>query len=159
MTDIEINTNTALKRLAKKKRKEIREVKAKVEAEKESKIDGRKEMPQLWKPGESGNPKGRPVGSKNRLTLLKEAVLNSAENIVLDNFEEIVLATVDLAKKGDPTCLKIIWDRVIPGKRSVEDKDKGSDRLNVMIKIEGMKPAPEEESIEAEFTEIDKDAF
>ena len=26
-----------------------------------------------WKPGESGNPKGRPLGSKNKLTLTKEA--------------------------------------------------------------------------------------
>ena len=26
-----------------------------------------------WKPGESGNPKGRPLGSKNKLKLTKEA--------------------------------------------------------------------------------------
>lgn len=30
-------------------------------------------MAQHWKKGESGNPNGKPVGSKNKLTLTKEA--------------------------------------------------------------------------------------
>ena len=32
-----------------------------------------------WKPGESGNPAGRPVGSKNRYSMLKESFLEAYE--------------------------------------------------------------------------------
>lgn len=92
----------------------------------------------LWKPGQSGNPKGRPKGSKNKLSLLREAVLENAENIVLSNFEDIVRSTVELAKQGDATALKIVWDRIIPAKRTVEEKVEGEDRLNISINITGM---------------------
>ena len=34
----------------------------------------RKTNKNLWKPGESGNPNGRPKGAKNRVTLIKEAL-------------------------------------------------------------------------------------
>lgn len=90
-----------------------------------------------WKPGQSGNPNGRPKGSKNKLTILREAVLANAENIVLENWEELVTCTVALAKAGDPTALKILWDRVIPAKRAIEEKSK-EDKLNITINVNGM---------------------
>ena len=90
-----------------------------------------------WKPGQSGNPNGRPKGSKNKLTILREAVLANAENIVLENWEELVQCTVALAKAGDPTALKILWDRVIPAKRAIEEKSK-EDKLNITINVNGM---------------------
>jgi hypothetical protein len=78
--------------------------------------------PQLWKKGQSGNPKGRPKGSKNQLTLLREAVLHNAEEMVLENWEELVAMTIEMAKMGDTTALKILWDRIIPSKRAVDDR-------------------------------------
>ena len=99
---------------------------------------GSSEPTHLFKPGQSGNPSGRPKGSKNKLTLLREAVLESAEEIVLSNFERIVQATVKLAEEGDPTALKIVWDRIIPSKRAIEDKKEGSDKLNITINVEAM---------------------
>ena len=38
------------------------------------KTEEKQNKPQLFKPGQSGNPDGRPKGSKNDLTLLKEAL-------------------------------------------------------------------------------------
>ena len=118
------------------------------------------ESKSLWKPGQSGNPKGRPKGSKNKLSLLREAVLESAENIVLSNFEDIVQATVELAKQGDATALKIVWDRIIPAKRTVEDKVEGEDKMNISISIVGMEVAEiggekvKADVVEAVYTEI-----
>lgn len=118
------------------------------------------ESKSLWKPGQSGNPKGRPKGSKNKLSLLREAVLESAENIVLSNFEDIVQATVELAKQGDATALKIVWDRIIPAKRTVEDKVEGEDKMNISISIVGMDVAEiggekvKADVVEAVYTEI-----
>ena len=90
-----------------------------------------------WKPGQSGNPNGRPKGSNNKLTLLREAVLANAEHIVLENWEDLVQTTVALAKAGDSTALKILWDRVIPAKRAIEEKSK-EDKLNITINVNGM---------------------
>jgi len=150
---IEQTTTESLRIIAKRKRAEARKV---IEEVKE---DKRKNLPHGFKKGVSGNPNGRPKGSRNKLTILKEAVLASAENIVLDNFEDIVKSTVALAKKGDPTCLKIVWDRIIPAKRAIEDKGKTEDKLNISINIEGMerpKVNIEHEPIEADFEEIKK---
>ena len=91
-----------------------------------------------WVKGVSGNPKGRPKGKKTRLTLLREAVLQNAETLVLSEWEELVKTTIELAKQGDSTCIKILWDRVIPAKRAVEDKDGKEDRLNINITVQGM---------------------
>ena len=52
--------------------------------------------------------KGRPKGVKNKSTLLKEAVLQKAEDLVMDSWEEVVKTTLDLAKEGDTSCLKIL---------------------------------------------------
>ena len=96
----------------------------------------------LWKKGESGNPGGRPAGSKNKLTLLREAVLANAEEIVLDNWEDLVQATVTLAKAGDSTALKILWDRVVPAKKAVEVTGKDGGEFGVKIVIEALSQLP-----------------
>ena len=99
-------------------------------------------------------------GQKNKLSLLKEAVLASAETMLLVEFEKIVQATLTLAAAGDPTALKIVWDRILPAKRTVEDRMEGEDKLNISINITGMEVKeiggePVETSvIEAEFKEI-----
>ena len=46
----------------------------KVENENTDKTEEKQRKPQLFKPGQSGNPDGRPKGSKNYLTLLEEAL-------------------------------------------------------------------------------------
>lgn len=101
--------------------------------------------------------RGRPAGSKNKLTLLREAVLEKAEHMVLTDWEEIVQTTLTLAKAGDTTCLKILWDRVIPSKRAI-DPDAADKNPNITINISGLQvKSVMDEPVEAEFEEI-KDA-
>ena len=94
---------------------------------------------------------------KGKLTLLREAVLEKAEHMVLSDWEEVVGTTLELAKRGDTQCLKILWDRVIPSKRAVDPNS--SDRNpNVVINISGMQvKSVMDEPVEAEFTEVDED--
>jgi polyhydroxyalkanoate synthesis regulator phasin len=62
--------------------------------------------------GASGNPKGRPKGSRNKATLIAKAVFDQ-------NSEAVAQKIVDLAlKKGDMTALKLIIDRVVPPLKS-----------------------------------------
>jgi hypothetical protein len=112
--------------------------------------------------------RGRPKGSKNKLTLLREAVIAKSEHMVLDEWEGVVRTTLDLANQGDTTCLKILWDRVIPSKRAIDPNDSGDKKPVVQINISGLTvarnvdadlPATHDDiTVDAEYEEID-DAY
>ena len=103
------------------------------------------------------NRNGRPKGAKNKLTLLREAVLNKAETMVLEDWEEVVQTTLTMAKAGDSTALKILWDRVIPSKRAVDDSAGTKDKLNITINVQGLEvKSVMGEAVDAEFTEEDE---
>ena len=61
--------------------------------------------------GESGNPAGRPHGSRNKATLAAEALLDGEA-------EALTRKAVDLALAGDTTALRICLDRLLPCRRS-----------------------------------------
>ena len=58
-------------------------------------------------PGESGNPSGRPPGSRNTTTLRAEAFLNA-------HWEELTRTLVNLANGGHSTALRLSIDRILP---------------------------------------------
>jgi hypothetical protein len=58
-----------------------------------------------FKPGESGNPNGRPK-DKTPATILRKSIVA--------DMPEIIRALIDLAKKGDVAAAKILLDRVCP---------------------------------------------
>jgi hypothetical protein len=103
---------------------------------------------------------GRPKGSKNKLTLLREAVLEKAEHMVLSDWEEVVQTTLTLAKAGDTSCLKILWDRVIPSKRAI-DPDSGDKTPTININISGLqvKSVMGEAIEDADYEEVDEDGY
>lgn len=64
----------------------------------------KKQKPQLWSKGQSGNPSGRPKGTRNFNTLFKEAItkLALAEGKTLEELEdELLQVGFQKAKKGD----------------------------------------------------------
>ena len=63
-----------------------------------------------FQPGQSGNPSGRPQGSRNKATLI-------AEQLIDGQAEELVKMCISMAKKGDTTAMKIMMDRLIPPRR------------------------------------------
>jgi Family of unknown function (DUF5681) len=67
-----------------------------------------------WKPGQSGNPKGRPKGVKNMMTYFNQA-LSRKINLKLGDKtyrvtvrEGIAMNTTNLALKGDPRLLTLV---------------------------------------------------
>ena len=64
----------------------------------------------LFKPGQSGNPNGRPKGRRNRSTLAAAALLDGES-------EALTRRCIDLAMEGEPTALRLCLSRILPVKR------------------------------------------
>jgi hypothetical protein len=63
-----------------------------------------------FQPGQSGNPAGRPVGSKNKITELQKLLVPHAE--------ELVAKAVEMALAGDSAALRLCIDRLIPSAKA-----------------------------------------
>lgn len=61
-----------------------------------------------FKPGQSGNPKGRPKGAINKAGMLTSA---AADVLTGDDYREIVLKMAELAKQGDAQAAKLLLPR------------------------------------------------
>ncbi len=65
----------------------------------------------LFQKGQSGNPSGRPRGSRNRATIL-------FQNLLEEDAEAIARKAVDMAKAGDIAAIRICMDRLAPARRN-----------------------------------------
>jgi hypothetical protein len=63
-----------------------------------------------FRKGASGNPQGRPFGSRHKTTLAVEGLLDG-------DAEKLTRAAIDRAIAGDPAALRICLDRIIPPRR------------------------------------------
>src|SRR5208337_4155357 len=60
--------------------------------------------------GQSGNPNGKLRGTRNRTTVIAQALLDGKA-------ETLVEKVVELALAGDVTCLRICLERLVPQKK------------------------------------------
>jgi Family of unknown function (DUF5681) len=60
-----------------------------------------------FQPGQSGNPAGRAVGSRNKKTLAVEAAL-------FERAQELVDELVRRAKNGEPAAMRLAMERILP---------------------------------------------
>ena len=60
-----------------------------------------------FRKGQSGNPSGKPRGTRNRTTVL-------AEKLMQDDARDIVQAVLAAAKNGDMTAARLILERISP---------------------------------------------
>jgi Family of unknown function (DUF5681) len=77
--------------------------------------------------GQSGNPAGRPPGSRNKATLAAEAMLEGA-------LERLTAQAIDGAIEGDPLLLRLCISRLMPaprGRRVQLDLPAGRDLADI----------------------------
>ena len=68
---------------------------------------GAEKQPMTFKPGQSGNPAGKPKGARNRATLAVEALLEGEA-------EALSRKAIDLALAGDTVALRLCLERIAP---------------------------------------------
>ena len=66
-----------------------------------------------WKPGQCGNPKGRPKGTRDKRSKLRDGLLKEVPGIL----KTLVAA----AKKGDIQAAKLILERTLPALKSAAE--------------------------------------
>jgi hypothetical protein len=65
-----------------------------------------------YQPGKSGNPKGRPKGSKDRRALFRE--------LIEPHKEMLASKAVEMALEGNEAMMKLLLDRMLPAKPKEE---------------------------------------
>lgn len=63
-----------------------------------------------WKPGESGNPRGKPKGAINKTTRL-------ALELFEGGIKDIAAEVIAQAKAGDLTAARLVLDKLVPNAR------------------------------------------
>ena len=71
---------------------------------------GQKQVGGRFEKGVSGNPRGRPMGSRNNATLAAEALLAGEA-------EKLTRKCIDLALDGDPIALRLCMERIYPARK------------------------------------------
>ena len=66
-----------------------------------------------FKPGQSGNPRGKLPGTKHASTKLRDAIAN--------DMQAIIAALVDKAKDGDTSAAALLFSRTLPPLRPQSD--------------------------------------
>jgi len=70
----------------------------------------KKQKPHLFKPGQSGNPTGRPPGLLNKATMAVQALLDGEA-------EALTRKAVELALEGNMAALRLCLERICPPRK------------------------------------------
>ena len=107
-----------------------------------------------WKPGESGNPAGRPPGTKNKLVTIKRKLeIAVREGMSADRLGRILNKVAGMAEQGDLKAARLIFDAFISKAEAGDDEvDKQSG--GITIRIENATFAKTHPTLDAQFTEI-----
>lgn len=74
-----------------------------------------------YKPGQSGNPAGRPPGTKSAPSLIRDLLRDGV--VTEDDLRSVVAAVLTKAKAGDLAAAALLLDRTIPKLRPAADPE------------------------------------
>lgn len=96
----------------------------------------------LWKPGQSGNPAGRPKGSRNAITLAKLQVESELRGKMKHDMQAVLKKITEMALAGDSEMLKLLYKSWVSSAKAAEDEAPREKVQIVIGKLEADKPPP-----------------
>ena len=81
--------------------------------------------------GKSGNPLGRPKGSKNQITLLKQSLELQLREQAEPEMAAVLQMAIELAKQGDKQMIKLLLDAHLS--KGINEDAKAADRVAIQI--------------------------
>lgn len=104
-------------------------------------------------PGKSGNPAGRPKGSKNKITLLKQELETELREQAAPQMKEVLAKAFELAQAGDRSMIKLLLELHMSKNAHVEAQN-AADRVEIKIgKVENKYGPDEPKLVQAEVIE------
>jgi hypothetical protein len=85
-----------------------------------------------FKPGQSGNPNGRPKGSKNQITLLKESLELQLREKSEGHMAAVLEKALELALAGDRAMIKLLLEMHM-SKGTSNDNSKGIEKVEIKV--------------------------
>src|SRR5271167_1346269 len=79
-------------------------------AENSAAVQRRRGPGKPFRRGQSGNPAGKPKGTRHRATMLAERLLDGEA-------EAMIRTVIEKAKQGDMVALRLCLDRIVPPRR------------------------------------------
>lgn len=104
--------------------------------------------PHLWKKGQSGNPLGRPVGAKNKITMMKQALEGELRAQLGPQMAQVLAKAIEMALDGDGPMIKLLVDKVLT--TSKDDPSEADQAPKVQIMIGKLPERKEDISINGE---------
>jgi hypothetical protein len=86
----------------------------------------------LWSKGVSGNPAGRPKGSKNAISLVKLQIEGELRAQMKGDMTHVMRKIMDLALEGDKEMLKLLFKSWVSG-TVASDEDAPKDKIQIVI--------------------------
>lgn len=102
----------------------------------EQKQDKRKSMPQLFKPGQSGNPAGRPKGSVSITTEIKKRLEEMSPDGQRTALQVLVENIIQDALDNNNEMRKLIWNYVDGQPSQKVEQSGGTINLNIELSDE-----------------------
>jgi hypothetical protein len=81
--------------------------------------------------GESGNPGGRPKGSKNQITLLRQSLELQLREAAAPDIVNVMKKAVELALDGDRTMIKLLLELHMA--KQVNDNEHAAEKVSIQI--------------------------
>jgi hypothetical protein len=101
--------------------------------------------------GESGNPGGRPKGSKNQITLLRQSLELQLREAAAPDIVNVMKKAVELALDGDRTMIKLLLELHMA--KQVNDNEHAAEKVSIQITSTGpqtVAPVKHRDIIDAE---------
>jgi Family of unknown function (DUF5681) len=70
-----------------------------------------------FRKGESGNPKGRPTGSRSRVALLADQLFDEKLFGEDNKAAAIIAKAIEMAEGGDTACMRLVFERIAPARK------------------------------------------